>query len=328
MSEKDKVKIVNAITASRVLGTFLLPTISSILTPLGTAIYIGSLWLTDAVDGYLARKWKVSTIFGANLDAFSDKLLGIAILIYLRTFFPSMIIPLIAEFSILGVNWHYGRKGADVKSSKLGKKKTVLFGITATLAVLSTLSLTSVLASVIPTLITLTSCVQIYTLADYVSTHKKYLKTHKPKNDVSHLGIIETIKAIIKLLGDEKIYSPNYYKEHKDEPLLDMLLNKKEESKTEELTESKQNYNNEEDYKFDKEQENELKIVYCLNYNEIQKLEEFAKKHKLDPDLIITYLSKYINTYNPTDYPTISEMENFIIEEEKNIEKTKAKKKS
>lgn len=329
MSEKRKVTIVNLITGSRIIGTLILPFIISTLGPLGTALYIGALSATDAVDGYLAKeRWHVSTIFGANLDAFSDKVLGIASLLYLRIYYPTMIIPILLETSIFAINFAYGRKGADVKSSYLGKFKTALLFITTTLSVLSTISLTSGLSLIIPSLICITSVVDSITLGNYIHKNRKYLKTHKPKNDVSHLGFIDTLKEIIRLLKDPKLYSPTYYKEHKDEPLLDMLLNKNEEkqtSKMEELSEvDNQNSDNEkDDYKFDIHQENELKIIYCLNYNEIARLEEFAKTHKLDPDLIMTYLSKYISTVNSTQYPTVNEMENFIIEEEQ--EKIKSK---
>jgi len=325
MKEKTKVIIVNAITGSRVIGAFALPFIASLFGPLGTAFYIGGLWITDAIDGYLAKhKWHVSTIFGANLDAFSDKLFGVATLIYLSKFFPIVIMPLVLEFAIFGVNWHYGRKGADVKSSKVGKRKTFIFDIVTAFSVLTTLSLTSVFANIVPLLMAFVTGMQAYTLKDYVNTHKTYLRHNKPKNDVSHLGFIETIKAIVKLLGDKKLYSPAYFKEHQNEPLLDMLLNKRE-LKKDDVKEVTQEdvFGNEKDYKFDVSQKKELKIVYSLNDTEIAKLETFAATHKLDSDLIMSYLSKYINSVNPTNYPTVNEMENFIIEEEKEHIKTK-----
>lgn len=325
MKEKTKVIIVNAITGSRVIGAFALPFIASLFGPLGTALYIGGLWATDALDGYLAkRKWHVSTIFGANLDAFSDKLFGIATLIYLRNFFPIVIVPLVFEFAIFGVNWHYGRKGADVKSSKVGKKKTLIFDIVTAFSVLTTLSLTSVFANIVPLLMSFVFGMQAYTLKDYINTHKNYLKSHQPKNDVSHLGFVETIKAIVKLLGDKKLYSPAYFKEHQNEPLLDMLLNKKE-PKNDESEHSEKDANEKaSDYCFDTKQRNELKIVYSLNESEIEKLEVFAKSHNIDTELIMSYLEKYINVVNPTTYPTITEMQNFIIEEEQEITKKKS----
>lgn len=324
MKEKTKVIIVNAITGSRVIGAFVLPFIASLFGPLGTALYISGLWATDALDGYLAkRKWHVSTIFGANLDAFSDKLFGVATLIYLSKFFPIVLIPLVLEFAIFGVNWHYGRKGADVKSSKVGKRKTLVFDIVTAFSVLTTLSLTSAFASVVPFLMSFVCGMQAYTLKDYINTHKTYLRHNKPKNDVSHLGFIETIKAIVKLLGDKKLYSPAYFKEHQNEPLLDMLLNKKEtihnpsESKDKDINEKTL------DYSFDTKQKNELKIVYSLNESEIEKLETFAKLHNMDTELIMSYLEKYINVVNPTSYPTVNDMQNFIIEEEEELIKKK-----
>ena len=324
MKEKTKVIIVNVITGSRVIGAFALPFIASFFGPLGTALYIGGLWATDALDGFLAkRKWHVSTIFGANLDAFSDKLFGIATLIYLSKFFPIVILPLVFEFAIFGVNWHYGRKGADVKSSTVGKAKTLVFDIITAFSVLTTLSLTSVFANIVPLLMSFVFGMQAYTLKDYINTHKNYLRNHKPKNDVSHLGFVETIKAIVKLLGDKKLYSPAYFKEHQNEPLLDMLLNKKE-PKNDESEHSEKDANEKViDYCFDTKQRNELKIVYSLNESEIEKLETFAKLHNVATELIMSYLEKYINVVNPTSYPTVNDMQNFIIEEEQEVIKKK-----
>lgn len=324
MTEKQKVAIVNCITGSRIIGTLALPLITSTCGPLGTTLYIGALSSTDAIDGYLAKhKWEVSTIFGASLDALSDKVLGIAALIYLRTFYPTMIIPVLFEAGIFATNIVYGRKGADVKSSYLGKFKTALLFATTTLSILSTVSLTSGLATIIPSLIGIVSVVDAVTLGCYIYKNKKYLKTHKPKNDISHLGFIDTMKEIIRLLKDKKIYSPEYYKEHKGESLLDMLYAEEKTNDTIDMIANQKSNSEEDNYQFDISQKNELKIAYCLNDNEIEKLETFAQTHKLDLDLVISYLSEYINTINPTDYPTVSEMENFIIKEEQ--EKIKAK---
>jgi len=320
MSEKKKVTIVNLITGSRIIGTFLLPIITSVFGSLGTAIYIASLWLTDAIDGFLAKhKWKVSTIFGANLDAFSDKLFGIGILLYLRSFYPFMIMPLISELAIFGVNWHYGRKGSDVKSSYLGKFKTGVLDISTVLAILSTI--TNGLAFYIPIIINLVTLTQAATLVNYVNSNRKYLKTHKPKNDVSHMGFFETIKTIIKKLGDKNLYSPAYYKEHKNEPLLDMLMNKEKDKKT--FCEQGEKIDMKKEQKlFDIRTRNELKLVYCLNDEEIDRIEFFAQSNNIGSELIMNYLEKYLDEVNPKEFPTVSEMENFIIKE-----KTKAKKK-
>lgn len=320
MSEKKKVTIVNLITGSRILGTILLPVITSIFGSFGTAVYIGTLWSTDAIDGYLAKhKWKVSTIFGAALDAFSDKFLGIAILIYLSSFYPFMLMPLIAEFAIFGVNWHYGRKGSDVKSSFLGKFKTGVLGIITALSILSTISLTSGLSLIVPTLIGLISIIDVITIGDYINKNKKYLKTHKPKNDVSHLGFIETIKTIIKKLGDKNLYNPEYYKQHKNEPLLDMILNNEKQESEKKLPEKEDKTNNnakekDETYLTNTEQ-NELKIEYDLTNKEIDEIEKYMKKHNISKEEMQKQLDLYIRTVQ-TNYRNEDKIEKFLNKQE------------
>lgn len=326
MKEKTKVKIVNCITGSRVLGSILLPFIAPVLGTLSTAIFIGLLWLTDALDGYLAKhKWGVSTIFGANLDAFSDKLLGVAMMLYLIPFFPALILPVLSELAILRVNWYFGKKGADVKSSKLGKVKTAILDITTVLALLSTLSLTGPLSIIIPSLIAVTSAFQIGTLIDYTNKHKKYLKNNQPKNNVSNLSFFQTLKEIGRLLKDEKLYSPAYFKEHKKEALLDMLLDNKES----EDVNQKKGINIEEkcndDYEFSIIEKNELKILYNLNDNEISELEQFAKKHNMKLNKLMDYLEQYIDLEKLDKFPTFNQMKDYIYEE--SLDKTKNLKK-
>ena len=48
---------------------------------------------TDAVDGYLARKWKMVTAFGRLADTFVDKIVICGSLIYLVKFAPDLIKP-------------------------------------------------------------------------------------------------------------------------------------------------------------------------------------------------------------------------------------------
>ncbi len=325
MSEKKKVLIVNLITGSRIIGTLFLPVITSLFGPLGTAIYIGSLWATDAIDGFLAKhKWKVSTIFGANLDAFSDKVLGIASLLYLRTFYPTMIIPVLLETSIFATNFAYGRKGADVKSSKIGKSKTALLGVTTALSILSTISLTNGLSLIIPSLIGIISIADAITLGDYIHKNRQYLKTHKPKNDVSNMGFFETIKTIIKKLGDKNLYSPAYFKEHKNEPLLDMLMKTTEEQVENHITkkENESNIDTKEDnstYLTISEQ-NELKIKYNLSDKEIEVLNGYMKFHNISFEKIKEQIERIITNEQNQKLNKIEELKI-------NSEKTKTKKK-
>ena len=129
MKNKKAITIVNSITMIRVIGTFLLPFFAIILSPIGLTIYITSLLLTDALDGFLARKLNACTIFGSLLDQAADKILGIATLSILAWKYPIMLLPIFTEILIILVNSKYGIKGAHVTSSILGRIKTWLLGI-------------------------------------------------------------------------------------------------------------------------------------------------------------------------------------------------------
>ena len=120
---------VNFITFLRVIGTFLMPFVCSNMDYVSVFIYLVFLLLTDAVDGFMARKLKVSTIFGALLDALADKLLGIGILSLLAIKFPIMLVPIITEAIIMIINTGGATRGACVESSKLGKIKTIIMSI-------------------------------------------------------------------------------------------------------------------------------------------------------------------------------------------------------
>ena len=129
MKKTGSIIIVNAITMSRVIGTFLLPFINFKLTAEQLVAYIIILLLTDSIDGILARRLKVSTLFGALLDTLADKLLAIATLIILAKDYPIMWLPIISEVIITLINVLSGTKGATVESTMLGKVKTWVLGI-------------------------------------------------------------------------------------------------------------------------------------------------------------------------------------------------------
>lgn len=120
---------VNSITFVRVLGTFLMPFVSTHLNAKEFVSYIVLLLLTDSVDGIMARRLKVSTVFGSLLDAAADKLFGIATLCVLARFYPVMWLPVVIEILITLINTGGAAKGSTVESSMLGKFKTWILGI-------------------------------------------------------------------------------------------------------------------------------------------------------------------------------------------------------
>lgn len=133
MKNKSSVIIVNSVTMTRVIGTFILPFVSQNMSPARLIIYIGLLLLTDAVDGLLARRLKASTVFGSILDATADKFLGIACLGVLAGKFPIMLCPIVTETIITIINTRGAVGGSTTDSSTLGKIKTWVLGLSIVL---------------------------------------------------------------------------------------------------------------------------------------------------------------------------------------------------
>ena len=87
---------------------------------------------TDAIDGYLARKWKMVTAFGRLADTFVDKIVICGTLIYLVKFAPELIKPwfvviiVTREFLVSGLKSYYESQGQEVAASIGGKLKMIL----------------------------------------------------------------------------------------------------------------------------------------------------------------------------------------------------------
>lgn len=96
--------------------------------------------LTDYVDGYLARRWQVTTTLGAFLDTTADKLLVTGVLIVLvavdraSPWIAAIIIG--RELIILGLRGAVAVGGDVVQPSLMGKSKTALQFLAILLAIL------------------------------------------------------------------------------------------------------------------------------------------------------------------------------------------------
>jgi CDP-diacylglycerol--glycerol-3-phosphate 3-phosphatidyltransferase len=80
--------------------------------------------LTDLFDGYFARKWDVSSQFGAKLDAISDKVFAISLLISLTKNIKSLWILITLEVSIALINLYFYSKTHKSETLLIGKMKT------------------------------------------------------------------------------------------------------------------------------------------------------------------------------------------------------------
>ena len=111
-----KIILVNSITLIRFIGFFTLPFIYFYYDAGICAIVTLCLFLTDFIDGFLARRLHASTLLGAFLDALCDKLLNIMSIILIGITYESMLFPLIIEASILYTSYETFRYGGNIKT--------------------------------------------------------------------------------------------------------------------------------------------------------------------------------------------------------------------
>ena len=102
-------------------------------------IVVGMISFTDFLDGFLARKWKVTSELGAKLDTIADKMLAISLLILLVIKNHAYFYLLLLECVIACINLYFYFKKGVVASLLIGKIKTwaifltILFGFLAIL---------------------------------------------------------------------------------------------------------------------------------------------------------------------------------------------------
>jgi len=93
------------------------------------ALFFGMAGITDILDGFYARKYKIVTPLGKLLDPLADKLLVSATMIMLITLdrIPAWIVILIIvrEMSVTGLRGIAVAEGKVIEASSLGKYKTI-----------------------------------------------------------------------------------------------------------------------------------------------------------------------------------------------------------
>jgi CDP-diacylglycerol--glycerol-3-phosphate 3-phosphatidyltransferase len=91
------------------------------------AVVVALAGVTDLLDGYYARKWKIETVLGKFLDPLADKLLlmvGLVMLMKLGRVDSWMVIVLLSrEFCITGLRGVAAGEGIIISAGQFGKLK-------------------------------------------------------------------------------------------------------------------------------------------------------------------------------------------------------------
>jgi len=124
-----KIIIVNFLTLIRIIGTIILIPLYNLYGGLAAGLTSMICYLTDSIDGVLARKWRASTFFGAAFDGVADKLFTIINFIVLYMITPFAIIPIIIEILIILVQVFKFNRNLNIQSSMIGKAKVWVLAI-------------------------------------------------------------------------------------------------------------------------------------------------------------------------------------------------------
>ena len=165
-----KKQIPNLLTIFRAISPIFIIPMALSNNILGATIMCFITAFTDSIDGFLARKYDAVTQFGKDLDAFCDKIFVLGITIPLLFYNLYYLITLFFEGIISLINMKYRSKGIT-ESSYIGKYKTwSLFALLC----FSYLSINNnIPKSIVPSLFTLTTFLQIAAVYNYQTTYKK-----------------------------------------------------------------------------------------------------------------------------------------------------------
>lgn len=129
---------VNLLTTVRIIGVFMMIPVYFNYGGLYAAILSICCYLTDCIDGFLARKFHVATFFGSMFDGVADKLFSCSNLIILFKVTKYSIASIIFELAVVLIQFIKFQKNINVKTSKIGKIKTIVMSITVILIYLVT----------------------------------------------------------------------------------------------------------------------------------------------------------------------------------------------
>ena len=218
--ENKRIKkiIVNTISIIRIIGSILLPFIFKVFDIPVIITLIIVLFLTDSLDGFLARQWQVQTRGGALLDPLGDKLLAVSCTLSFGYKYPILLMILGLEIFTLVLNIYRALHGEQSVTLIIGKIKMWLLSITLILCAIY--SLKSDCLSTITITYDIISYTSIITIVAQLITIIYYIKDSVKQKDtrIKKVPKLKKFNDTLKVLFDEKAY-----KENKDKPLIEII---------------------------------------------------------------------------------------------------------
>lgn len=189
---------VNLITTCRFLYTIILPFLQIRISNTAFIVNLIVLFLTDTVDGFLARKFRVQTFYGSLMDTIADKMLSMVLLIILMSHNHLLAVLLAGEILIALLNSFEMARRKRTKSIMIGKVKMWILAITIVAGYLNYFNVISLETVNILCAITVVS--QILTFLSYI----KYLEMQE--HELRDKPKIKSFKDLKYVLFDTDFY--------------------------------------------------------------------------------------------------------------------------
>lgn len=219
---KLKIIITNLVTLIRVIGIFALIPVYYNYGGFATFTLSAICFLTDTLDGVLARGFNCSTFFGSLFDGISDKSFLIVNLILLLLITKLAIIPISLEIIIFLIQLIKFNNNLNVKANMFGKVKMWVAGITICLCYfIVDKALDNRLLLILMVILGIS---ELLTIISYI---KELIdgKTKKDNEDIENKKKEEKILAT-ELKGKTLSYiwfSPDFYSKYKDHGNLKLI---------------------------------------------------------------------------------------------------------
>ncbi len=189
---------VNLITTTRFIYTLILPILQLKISNTAFIINLVVLFLTDTIDGFLARKFNVQTFYGSIMDTIADKTLSIVLLIILANYINILYVVLLCEILIALLNSFEMARRKRTKSILIGKVKMWFLAITIVFCYLYYFRIITI--EVINSLCIITVVMQVLTFVSYV----KYLESQK--DNLREKPKIKSMKDLKYILFNTDFY--------------------------------------------------------------------------------------------------------------------------